>query len=441
MNNVLNLAGVVAWFLALCTHGAHAQTNWPHWRGPQFNGSSTETDLPSTWTKQSAVWSADLPGPGAATPVIFGDRVYVSSVDTASQSLRALCLDRRTGKVLWNQNEGEGIQLDDRSNFASPSPVAGADRGFFFYGNGRLVAFDPAGHELWSRSVTKDFGEFAFNWTFSSSPTLFGGKLYLQVLQRNVPVRGRGRTDGPIESFLLAVDPATGKTLWRVVRPSDAVAESCEAYSTPIPFEFQGRTEILIAGANYVTGHKAVTGQELWRSPNLNPRGIGNWRLIPSPVAGGGVVLFCAPQRNPVYALKVGGSGNLSTSAFAWNSQQRREISSDVPTPLFYGGDFFLVNEMQRKLFRIEPATGSVKWTVQLPGTRKYEASPTGADGKIYLMNFGGDVVVADAANGEILGTMAMGDAGDDMTRSSISVAHGQLFIRTNHRLYCIGKK
>ncbi len=112
-----------------------------------------------------------------------------------------------------------------------------------------------------------------------------------------------------------------------------------------------------------------------------------------------------------------------------------------MPTPLFYEGDFFILKEMRPQLSRLDPGSGTEKWTVELPARLKFEASPTGADGKIYLMNFAGDVVVVDAAKGEILSTIAMGDPGDDMTRSTIAVANGQLFIRTNHKLYCVAKK
>ena len=416
--------------------------DWPQWRGPHFNGSSAENGLPSAWSKETALWSVELPGPGAATPIIFGDRVFISTPDLASTTLRAMCLDRKTGKVLWNHQVGEGrIQRDEKSNFASPSPVADAERVFFFYGNGALVAFNHEGKQLWSRSLTKDYGDFAFQWTFSTSPVLYGGKLYLQVLQRDVPAHGQGRTDGPNESYLLALDPASGKTLWRHVRPSDAVAESREAFSTPTPFEDKGRKEILIAGGDCLTGHDPATGKELWRWGTWNPNKIGHWRLIPSPVAGGGVVLACAPKDDPVYAIKVGGSGVLDDSAIVWKTDQKRDVSADVSTPLWYDGDFFILNERRKNLSRVEPAAGNVKWTIELPGRRKFEASPTGADGKVYLMNFGGDVLVLDAAKGGILSTIPMGVEGDDTTRSVVAVANGQLFIRTNHKLFCVVKK
>lgn len=412
--------------------------DWPQWRGPNFDGSSPEKDLPVKWTKESAAWTFDLPGPSASTPVILGDKVFLSTADGTEKTLHALCLDRKSGKQLWSVKAGDGINRDDRSNYSSPSPVADAERVFYFYGNGNLLALDHAGKELWTRSITKDYGDFAFQWTFSSSPLLHSGKLYLQVLQRNVPVHGKGRQNG--ESFLLALDPATGKTLWRQVRPSDAMSESLEAFSTPMPYEYNGRREILISGGDCLTGHDPETGNELWRWGTWNPNKIGHWRLVPSPIAGAGVILACAPKGDPVYAIKAGLAGSHPTSAAIWKTDQKREVSSDVPTPLFYDGDFFVLSDVRYNISRVEPATGNIKWTLDLPRRKKFEASPTGADGKIYLMNFGGDVVVVDAAKGEILSNIPMGDSSDDMTRSSIAVAQGQLFIRTNAKLFCVAK-
>ena len=131
----------------------------------------------------------------------------------------------------------------------------------------------------------------------------------------------------------------------------------------------------------------------------------------------------------------------LPDSSIAWKTSQTRDLTSDVPTPLFYDGDFFVLSDVRKKLSRVNPSSGQIKWTVDMPGSRKFESSPTGADGKIYCMNFAGDVTVVDAAKGQVLGTIAMGEEGDDMTRSEVAVAGGQLFIRTNHKLFCIAGK
>ena len=427
-------------FLLVAASAAEAG-NWPHWRGPYFNGSSDEKDLPSHWSKtENIAWSAELAGAAASTPIVWEDRVFLSGVDSANDALEAMGFDRTSGKLLWQHDVAQGIRKDERSNFASSSPVTDGKLVIFFYGNGDLVCFDLDGRRRWARNIQDDYGPFAFQWTFSSSPTLFGGKLYLQVLQRDVPVAGRGLADRENESYLLALDPETGNTLWRRVRPSEAVAESREAFSTPIPFSYNGREELLIVGGDALTGHDAETGDELWRWGTWNPMRISHWRLVPSPVAGGGVVLACAPKHNPVYAVKAGSTGRLDDGALAWASRDIGEVSSDVPTPAYYDGDFFVLSDVRKSLSRVEPRTGQVKWTVAAPGFAKYEASPLAADGKIYLINFDGQVAVVGAAGGEVLHTIPMDEpAHGEVVRASISAAHVQLFIRTTRRLYCVG--
>lgn len=431
--------GILIMLLAWGTTLATAE-NWPQWRGPSFNGSSPEKNLPEEWSKTNVTWNVSLPGPSAASPVVWEDHVFVSSTDLSNKTLLALAIDRRQGKVLWQHQIAEGIRRDRQSTFSASSPVTDGQRTIFFYSTGDLVAFDFAGNKVWSRNIQADYGPFAFLWTFSSSPLLDGGKLYLQVLQRDVPVAGRGRSDGLNDSYLLAMEAATGKTLWRQTRPTEAVAESHEAYATPIPFTSQGRNEILVIGGDCLTGHDPVTGQELWRWGTWNPGRIGHWRQVVTPVTGQGLILACAPKGSPVYAIKAGGSGLLGEAAIAWKSDQHKMVTSDVPSPLFYDNDFFVLSDLRRNLSRVEPGTGKVKWTVETPGRAKYEASPTGADGKIYLMNFKGEVTIVNAESGGLLRTIPMGEDNDDMIRSTIAVARGQLFIRTNQKLFCVGR-
>jgi len=426
-----------AWVLSL---GSLTAQDWPQWRGPQFDGSSPSAKgLSSKFSKTEGLsWSVALPGEGASTPVIFGDRVFLTSADLATKELLVLALDRKTGKELWRHKVSDGDRRDNRSNFASPSPVTDGTHVWFFFGQGDLLAYTVDGKEVWRRNIQKDHGEFAFGWTFSSTPLLYDGRLYLQVLQRNVPANGRGRADGPNESYLLAMDPKSGKDLWRQVRPAEAREESLEAFTSPVPYVHAGRPELLVTGGDCISGHDPATGRELWRWATWNPTKIPHWRLVPSPVAGDGVVLACAPKGSPIYAFKLGQNGVLSETGYAWKSAER-ELSSDVSTPLFYQGKFFVVNSDRRMLLCVEPATGKVLWQGELPGRIKYETSPTAGDGKIYTMNMAGDVAVLGAGDKfEVLHTAAMGDEGDRDVRSTLSIAHGQVFIRTFKRLHAV---
>ena len=423
--------------------------DWPHWRGPNFDGSSPVTGLPDTFDQDTNVrWKVELPGPGAGTPIVLGDRVFLSSLDLDEEALVAFALDRATGEQLWRREvggeyvpEGSGkLVLHNRSNYASPSPVTDGEVVVFFFGAGDLAAFDPDGEPLWQRNLQVDFGDFAFQWTFSATPTLLDGRLHLAILQRNEPANGRGKTGGV--SFLLALDTKTGETIHRHVRPSDARMESLESYATMIPrARADGRTELLVIGGDVITGHDPESGEELWRWGTWND---GHremwWRVVPSPVVGGGVALVCAPKRAPVYAVKLDGEGDLGEEGLAWKSEGKRNpVSSDVPTPLFFDGAFFVLSDVRGALSRVDPATGEVAWSTEMPGRSLWRASPTGVEGKIYCMNHAGEVAVIDAASGEVVHQASMAEDGDDKIRASIAAAHGALFIRTNAHLYCIG--
>ncbi|MBI5820813.1 MAG: PQQ-like beta-propeller repeat protein [Verrucomicrobia bacterium] len=415
--------------------------DWPQWRGPFFNGSTDERGLPSKWSKtENIAWVADLPGPAASTPVVCGNRVFLSGVDATNNSLQVMCFDRASGKRMWSHDVAQGISRDHRSNYANASPVTDGTLVVFLFGNGDLVCFDLSGVRRWSRNIERDFGPFAFYWTFGGSPLLFDGRLYLQVLQRDVPVQGRGRSDRENESFLLALDPRTGKTLWRHVRPSQAVGESRESHTTPIPMVYKGQPQLVIAGGDALSGHDPATGKEIWRWGSWNPQRNRSWPLIASSVAADGVALVCVPKGQPVYAIRVDQTGTLDERGVAWNTHDARTVTSEVPTPAYYDGDFFVLSDSRKTLSRLDPHTGAVKWNIRTPGKAKYEASPLAADGKIYLINFDGQVAVIRAQDGQLINEIPMDEPADGgMVRSSIIASHGQLFIRTTRRLYCIG--
>ncbi len=437
LHRLLSLA-LLALMLNLAPAAAMA-ADWPHWRGPNYDGSSPQKNLPVKFGKDSNVaWAIDLPGFGPSTPIVVGDRVFTSVISDKNKAL-ALCFDRKTGKELWRDELGDAPAGDNRSNLAGPSPAADGKHVIFFFGNGVLAGYDLAGKRQWHRNICEEYGDFSFMWTFSSSPTLHKGVVYLPVLQNKKPYRAVKFKPGT-ESFLLAVDPATGKNIFRVMRPAEAKDESLEAFTTMIPFTHDGREELLVAGGDCLTGHDPKTGEELWRWGTWNPTKIGHWRLVPSPVAGAGVVLGCAPKGAPVYAVKLGQKGDLSKNAdgLYWKSSDAL-VSSDVATPLFFGGKFYVVNSDRKSLACVEPS-GKVVWSVaKLPGRQKYEASPTGADGKIYVIDHGGEASVINMENGETLHTTNLAVDGIKDNRPSIVVAGGQLFIKVHTKLYCFG--
>lgn len=420
---------------------AHAD-NWPNWRGPYFNGSSGEKGYPAVFSKDDGVaWQTQLPGEGASTPVVWDDAVFLTSIDEEKDGIVGIRVSASTGEIVWSEKFGEGTRHDERSTFSGSSPVTDGKTVWFFSGAGDLAAYDFEGKQLWHRNIEKDYGAFAFQWTFSSSPLLHDGTLYLQVLQRDVPVNGRGRTDGPIESFLLAMDPATGETKWKHVRPAKAVQESLEAFSTPIPILHDGRPELLVVGGDCLTSHDPASGKELWRWGTYNPERIGHWRLVPSPIYGAGTVLVCSPKGAPIYGIQAGGDGVLPDSDVLFVTEGK-EITADVPTPLFYEGYFYVLNGRNKFLTCIHPKSGKAVWSQRIDGKVKLEASPTGVDGKIYLLSHLGEVFVYSAGpeGGELLNSTTFGTTQSTNIRASIVPANGTLFIRTDDQLYAVKK-
>jgi len=415
--------------------GSTRAADWPHWRGPAFNGSSPETGLPVTWSRTDGIaWSAALPGPGDATPIIVGDRVYVSSTDASSNALVGLCLSAEDGKVLWRVRLGTDVRAP-RNTMASPSPVADDKVAVFLYGTGEMAGVDPAGKVLWRRNLGDEFGKMTLKYGYSSSPLLLDGRVYVLVLRRPWAYRyNPGRTTPEerrraLDSFLLALDPATGKTLWRHVRPTETVDESYESYGTAVPWGAgEARTDLVISGGDYVTGHDPANGAERWRW-GYNPEHKNMQRLIPSPTPGPERVFVPLPRGGRLAALAPGADG----VRLAWDLDGP---TTDSATPLFYAGMLVILDSDRKDVRAVDPATGAERWRTKLGGA-VWRASPTGADGKIYGFSVEGEVAVLDAKTGKILSRI---DMNGKEVRSSVAVAGGRLFIRTHDTLYCIGK-
>ncbi len=410
--------------------------NWPQWRGPFLNGSTDETGLPAAWTETDNVaWSATMPGPAASTPIVWGDRVFVTSVDRR-KNLLAICLDAPSGKIVWQERVGRDRPARSGNNMASPAPVTDGKTVYFYYGTGDLVAFDFGGKRIWSRQLEKDHGHFVVKYGYSASPLLFKGKLYIPVMQNKKP----GRYDpssrkGPLDSFILAIDPNTGRDIWKHVRPTDATDESTESYSTIIPFESGGRSEIIVVAGEYVTGHDPKTGAELWRW-EFKPADRQVWqRVVSTPVAGDGLIYAPRPKHRGIFAIRGGGNGRLGDGCIAW-----KDLDSvlDCTSPLLYGGRIYLLNGDRKTMTCLDAKTGRRKWQGKLGGSAVFRGSPTAGDGKIYCISEAGEAIVLAAGDEfKILSRVRMGGR---RARATIAISGGRLFIRTSRKLWCIAE-
>lgn len=408
--------------LAAAAYAAGA-ADWPHWRGPELRGTSPEKDLPVRWSASENVgFRLELPAGSGSTPIVAGNRIYLSVADGETVSLWAV--DRKTAQVAWKRPVGPSSGHAHRKhNMSSPSPVTDGKRVFAMTGTGVLKGFKDDGTELWARDLQKEYGAFGLMWGYAASPLLHDGALY-------VPVLHGMKTDDP--SYVLAVEAESGKTRFKVERLTDARMESPDAYSTPALVRKGNRTEVVVTGGDVVTGHDPKTGQELWRAEGLNPTREGNYRVVASPVAVGDLVI--APSRvKPMLALRAFGRGDVTTSALAWSL----DAGPDVPTPATDGTLLYVLTD-RGLLSVLDVATGRVHYGPQRLHTATYSASPLVADGKVYLT--AEDGVTSVVAAGTTFELLAENPLDGDFTISSPAAAGGQIFIRTRGALWALGK-
>ncbi len=407
--------------------------DWPQWRGPNLNGSSEEVNLPEKLDPGSnMLWCVEMPGHGAGTPIVWGERVFVGSVDKKTDKLVAICVDRKGGKIAWQREVGLNSPRHGMNDMASPSAITDGKLVYFSFGTGDLAAFDMEGNILWSRNLQKDHGPFNMQFLYGSSPVLYWGRLYVQVLHRDRPYTGRG-SGAPADSYVLAIDAATGKDIWKQIRQTDARDEAKEAYGTPLPYEGGGRKEVVVAGGDWVTGHDAESGKELWRCDGWNPTHIGHLRMVPSVTAAGELLIVCTPKvMGQVMAIRAGGTGTITETHVEWRN---RQVASDVCNPLYYRGELYVLDgDFKKGLSCLDTKTGARKWFTALSSGRVFRTSPTGADGKVYIMNEAAEVWVLSASDGKVLSQSTLETEGT--ARASISVAQGCVFVRTGSKLY-----
>jgi outer membrane protein assembly factor BamB len=417
---------------------AHVQAaDWPQWRGPFFNGSTDEENLPDSWSQaENIAWVSALPGPSGATPIICEGRVFISSMVGKGPDFVALCFDARDGKQLWERHIGSDSRRFPRNNMASPSPVTDGKNVFFLYGSGHLVGFDYQGRKLWSHNIETEYGNLALKFGYGSSSLLYRDRLFIIAIRRNKPYR-RPEADAPLDSYLMALDPETGETLWKQQRRTNAFDEGMETYSTPVPFVHNGRAEILNTGADFITAHDPETGTELWRFEYWT-RKVRDSRVIPSLVTGDGLVFGTLHKHGGVFALKPGSPDNSSQPRIVW------EFDGPVPdcsTPLYYQKRLYVLDGIKsgKVVTCLDPKTGRQIWQGKIGGRGPWRASLTGADGKLYCINETGEIVVL-AAGGSQFKIIFETKIDERPIQSSIALAGGHLFIRTARNLYCIGK-
>jgi outer membrane protein assembly factor BamB len=413
-------------FVAVAAVATLSADNWPQWRGPALNGVSVETGLPTKWSEtENIAWKLAMPGRSGSTPIIWGENIFLNmGTADGTGDLELWNLDRNNGQVRWKKHIAGGNHLERKQNMSSPSPVTDGRTVWVMTGVGILKAFDFAGKELWSRDIPKDYGAFGLNWGYASSPLLHEGDLYVQVLHGM-------KTDDP--SYVMRIEGKSGKTLWKVERPTKAIQESPDAYTTPALFKHGKTVEIAISGGDIVTGHDPATGKELWRMDGLNPTNNPYQRIIASPLVVGEILI--APTRErPMLAIKAGGRGDITTTHKLWSFDN----GPDVPTPVSDGKLLYSVTD-RGVAYAVDVQTGKVVYGKERLKPDSYSASPVLAEGKIYITseNEGLTSVYRAGRKFELISENPL----NDYCLSSPAVSEGQIFIRTTGHLWAIGQR
>jgi outer membrane protein assembly factor BamB len=418
---IKSLMLVVFSLLSLTVLSSLFAENWPYWRGPRRDGTSQETAVPLKWSKTENVsWRLPMPGPAAATPVVWGDRIFLTS--TEGEDLVLLCI-ATDGKIVWKRTLGTGNKnaRGDEGNYAAPSPSTDGRFVWALVSSGELVCYDFYGKEIWKTNLQERYGKFNLYFVMASSPVLDRDRLYVQLMH----------TDAQL---VLALDKATGHEIWKQQRKSDARDESEHSYASPFLYRDDQREFLLVHGADYITAHRLKDGAEIWRCGGLNPKESYNpsLRFVASPVAVSGLIVVPSAKNGPVLGLRPDGEGDITEvkQKHLWTLEHG---SPDVPSPVIQDGLVYLCRE-NGDLICLDAKTGEKVYPERThPG--RYRASPVFAEGKIYLTSRDGVVTVIQA--GRKFAILSQNQIDEQISASPV-FSNGKLYLRSFDALYSI---
>jgi outer membrane protein assembly factor BamB len=380
--------------------------DWPQFRGPTGQGVSDERGLPLTWSENKNVrWKVAIPGRGWSSPVVQGDRIWLTTATEEGKSLRAIAVDRNTGAILQNV---EVFQLksaklaNTKNSFASPTPVVEGDRVYLHFGAFGTACITQSGEIVWKTRLEYDNGQHGTG----ASPVIYEDLLIVSC-------------DGNDVQFVVALDKATGKVRWKKMR------EGYQAYTTPLLVSLPEGDQLISPGAFRALAYEPRTGKEIWHV--RYGEGFSN---VPRPVYGHGLVFICTGfQQASLLAVKLDGRGDVTKSKIAWRLDRGVPLT---PSPLLVGDELCMVTDNGIATC-VDAKTGQELWRARLGGN--HSASPIYADGKIYFLSEEGESVVI--APGRELKHLATNQL-DGPTLASMAVSNSSLFIRTATHLYRI---
>lgn len=414
--------------LLLVTAGELRAESWPGWRGDARGlGQTSSENIPLTWSKEKNIkWRVDLPDAGNSTPVIHGDRVFITLAEEKGKQRSTLCFERSTGKLLWKK--GVTYNKPEKTHpgnpYCSASPVTDGKIVIVSYGSAGVLAYDFDGNEKWKR----DLGAIRHIWGNSSSPLLY----------KDLCIHYHGPGKG---GYLIALDKHTGKTVWKYDEPDWKPGVRIDgfrgrdkqgvtgSFSTPIMVKTnESRDELVMSFPMEMQGFDPATGKKLWSCKGLSPL------IYSSPIAADGIVVAMGGYYGNSIAIKTGGSGDVTDKRLWYLERHNGGVGSGVIRDgLYYYPD------SGGSIFCLDIKTGKTNWNAKLPGSGRSWGSLLLAGDRIYALSQGGETVVFKANPNE-LEVLAQNDLGEK-TNASLAVSDGEIFLRTYKSLWCIAKK
>ena len=411
MKRILAFAILFACLPANSTTTAKAES-WPGWRGPRGDGTCIEQNVPTNWDPAGALWKTEIPGQGHASPIVWGDRVCTVTGLPATQERVLLCLDRTSGKILWQQTVVQGPleKINKENSYASGTPVTDGERVFaaFRVGDDIVVAAHDlaSGKQLWLVRPGTHTGE----WGFSNEPVLFKDKVILD-----------GDSKG--DSFLVALSRDDGRPLWHVKRTHQGIS-----YSAPLIREMAGRTQLIQCGDRCVASFDPDTGRQLWTVDGPSEEFVAT----PTYSEKAGLVFVSSSwPKQVLLAIRPDGSGDVTETHVVWRDNKGAPY---VPS-LIVAGDFLLSVNNAGVAFCYEAATGKVLWQEKLG---RHHASPVLVGGLVFFINDNGEInAIKPGRQFERVAKYELGES----CYASPAISDGQVFLRGFKHLFCIGRK
>ena len=398
--------------------------NWPGWRGPGANGGTSAAGVPTHWSAAQPEWKIALPGKGTSTPIVWNERIYLTTPMDDEDGVLALDL---AGKELWRTKLGPQSAPKHRTLASScnASPVTDGTGLFVHFRSGHFAALELDGSIRWQLNLTERFGAERLFWDQGSSPVVTDKLVILTRMHEG-------------ESWVAGFDKVSGEMRWQEPRNFKVPTENDNGYTTPVLFQHEGQAAFLVWGAEHLTAHAVADGKVIWTAGGFNPRGTEYWPAIASPVIQGGIAVVPVGRDDRqgqarLFGIRLGGSGDVTTTHRVW---QRDDLGVFVCTPAEYEGRVYLLRH-RGEVVCVEPSTGKTLWTGSFPrGSAPYYSSPVVAAGVLYAAREDG--VVFAAKVGEQFELLSENPMGERIIATPVPIPN-RLLLRGDNHLFCIG--